>query len=458
MTRSFWLLSVVAIGLGVAIACAKKTPEQKLTEAEASLQKRDPLGAIILAHEVLRENTTGPLALRARKLLVNCHLRGGDIKACRLALNEIISQVGLDNPEGQAAAQMKIQTYERVRQTTEALAQTHSFLQAVTTGTAFWANLMLKQGDLLRETDQLTTAQKVYGMVLRNSNLNKVYQLESLNRLAVSYATTQSAAAGIQFLEQYLADKPSSETIPHTYMIVGHLHSVIKEPDQSKTFYHKAFDVFEQMYKSASGADEKIGILIQYARAHDFAGNLDEAATLLRKGLQEFPTSASRIDLYYHLAGMFANKGKYDEAIQVCHEIPSQFPNDIRRIDSYFLAADCRRRQRKYEAANADYREITALFPGTPYAQYAMMEMRRTEEMRRREAETSATQAAALITSPTLAVTTGTILTSPSAAAITGRVSPALLPPSEASSSTAPQTRATVPQTTGGTTLKPSVP
>jgi tetratricopeptide (TPR) repeat protein len=457
MARFFEVVLGAFIAFGLAASCAKKTPEQKYQEAEQAFQKGDPLGAIVLAHEILRDNTTGPLALQARQLLFSCHWRGRDIKACRLVLNDIITQMGLNNPSGQTAAHLKIQTYEIVRQTTEALAQTQSFLQAVTTGTAFWADLMLKQGDLLRATDQATTAQRVYARVFLSGNLTEQQRFESLDRLAISYATTQSAAAGVKFFEQYLADKPSTQTVPPIYMIIGHLESVLKHDEQEKTRYQKAFEEFGQSYERASGADEKIGILVQYSRAREFAGEVDQAAALLRKGLQEFPTSSRRINLYYNLAVLYASHQRYDEAIAICRDIPSQFPNDPARVRSYFIAAECHRQQKKFESAVADYREIMALFPGQRPGQEAMMEIRRTEEMRRKDAETSATKAAALLTSPTLTATTGTATTSPSAAI--KRPAPSV--PSGAakvSASTTPLPRATVPQTTGSARPKPPTP
>jgi hypothetical protein len=117
------------------------------------------------------------------------------------------------------------------------------------------------------------------------------------------------------------------------------------------------------------------------------------------------------------------------------------------------MAADCHREQKKFDAAMGDYREIIALFPGQRFAQDAMMEMRRTEEMRRREAETSATLAAALLTSGTLAMTTGAAATSPSAAI--KRPAPALpLPPP----STSPVTRPAISPTTAGAAPKPPAP
>jgi len=369
-----------------------------------------------LAHEVLRDSTTGPLALEARKILFGCHYMGGDIKACRMVLSDIISQVGLNTPDGQDAARYRIQTYQAFRLTTDALTQTHEFLHAATTGTAFWADLKMTEGDLLRESNQLTTAQNVYAQVFQDKAIDDQRRFKLLARLATVYATTQSAAGGIEFFEKYLADEPSTTTIPHTYMILGQLSSLNKQTEPSKAFYNKAFEAFGQMYERASGADEKIDVLIQYARACEFAGELDKAATLLQKGLQDFPTSSRRINLYYTLAELLARNKKYDEAMAVYREIPTQFPNDPKRVNAYFYIADCHRMQKKFEAAVADYQEIMALFPGTPFAQNAARAVRDTEEMRRREAETTATLPAALPTSPTLGLTSGAATTSPLAA------------------------------------------
>jgi tetratricopeptide (TPR) repeat protein len=237
-------------------------------------------------------------------------------------------------------------------------------------------------------------------------------------------------------------------------MIMGYLESVQKQDDQAKTYYHKGFDGFEELYKAASGADDKIAILIQYARAHEFADEVDQAAALLRKGIQDFPTSSQRIYLYYNLAQLYGNPHhkRFDEAIEICREIPSQFPNDPRRVGSYFLAANCHRFQKKYDAAAADYQEIMALFPGQREAQQAMMELRRTEDLRRRDAETSATQAAALRTSSTLGAMAGASATSPSALSLP------TAPKASVKASTAPLTKPTVSPTTGTAKSQPLVP
>jgi len=450
MARSFTVFAVAVVTIGLSFSCAKKTPEEKFQDAVDALQKRDPLGAIILAHEILRENTSGTLALRARWLLFECYALDRNFKECGRVLNEVIDQAGLDSDDGQQAARYKIDIYAATRQTTAALEQTRSFLEGATTGTAFWGELMLRVGDHLRAVDQATTAQEVFAQVLNNNEVPEAFHFGALERLTATYATTDSASAGIEFFENYLADKPSTDIVPNVCMIMGHLATVLDEKDRAENLFSKGFAAFEQMYEEATGADRKIAVLIRYARAYNFKGDLEQTVALLQKGLKEFPTSPMRLRLFYELAAAYANNEKYDRAIEVYREIPAQFPNHNGRLEAYFLAAECHRLQNNYDEAVKDYQEIMALLPGTQWAQRAYQEIRRTELLRRKEAETSATLAlrAAQATSPTATLTTATAVTTAPVPA--GPPSPPT--PPERDEPATPSADLVAPQTSGKTT------
>jgi len=420
MKRAVETLCLLLAVAALVFSCAKKTPEEKLQEAVDAFRKRDPLGAIVLAHEILQENTTGPVALKARWLLFNCYASDRNWKECRRVLNEILDQTGLDRPEGQQAARLKIWTYEALGQTTSALVQAQNFLEAATTGTSFWAELTLKKGNYLRLRDQLTSAEQAFASVLENNEVPEEARFQALGFLTGCFGTTETASAGIEFFQKYLDDNPSTNIVPNVYMVMGHLASLLDNKKRADELFNKGFEHFEELYKQATGADKKVEVLIRYARAYNFKGDVEKAAALLRKGLNEFRTSPkNRLRLYYELASVYASNEKYDKAIEVCREIPSQFPNHPERIPAYFRIAEYHRRQKKYDDAIADYQEIIALFPGTRYAAGAIQEIRRTEWMRRKEAETSATLALKALqqaTSGTAGLTSATAVSTPPAA------------------------------------------
>jgi tetratricopeptide (TPR) repeat protein len=453
MYRTLATITTVVLLTMLVNSCAKKTPEEKLQEAAESLQKRDPLGAIVLAHEVLRENTTGTLALQARWLLFQCYSADRNIKECRRVLNEIIDQVGLRQPEGQNAAAMKIQTYSVVGQTTEALVQTVNFLQAATPGSPFWADLSLARGNFLRSLNQATSAAKVLGLVLTNKQVTDSNRWQALGALEACYGTTATANAGIEFLQAYLDDQPSTNIVPDVYMVMGPLAEVLKQKERADAFYNKGFEAFSHLFDTVSGAENKIAILLRYGQAHYFKGDLEQATTLVQKALKDYPTSPRRIELFYRLAQMYAGKEKYDKAIEVCRQIPQEFANDPRRVQALFMIAEMHARQRKWDDAVKDLQEITVLFPGTDVAQRAGMALRQVETLKRKEAETSATLAAAQITSGTVKLPSGISVSTPPL----GGMRPGLLPTPATGGPAFPAPRAVISPTSGtaGPTLPP---
>lgn len=418
MRRGLRLAAAFALAASV-FSCAKKTPEEKLRDAYEAYQRRDPLGAIVLANEILHEASTGTVALRARWLLYNCYLADRNYKECRRVLNQIIDQKGLNDPQGQEAARQKLWTYDVVGQRNFAIEQARSFLDAATTGTAFWAEMMVRYGGYLRAANQLTTARQVLAQVLRSDNVPEPARFQALGHLTACYATTASAESGIEFFGQYLADKPSTNILPNVYMVMGHLASVLDDQKRKDEFFAKSFEIFDEMYKKASGAGKKIEILIRHAWARSFKGDVDKAAELLRKGIEQFPTSPNRLELYYELARLYATAERFDEAVEVCRQIPREFPNHPARANAYFIIGECHRRQKKWDQAVADFQQIIALFPGTQSARRARWEIRKTEYLRRKEAETSAAMALAKLaetTSPSATLTSPTAPTSPGAA------------------------------------------
>jgi tetratricopeptide (TPR) repeat protein len=428
MTRTVARLTLVAMLVGLAIACAKKTPKEKLADAFEALQKNDPLGAIVQANDVLREVSSGTVAIQARALLFNCYFRNRHFKECHRVLGEILDETGLDNADGTWAARMKLRTYEEARLTTDALTQARSFLEAATTGTPFWAELKMREGGYLLAMDRLTTAQQVFADVLTNPEVPEEAHFAALDRLTVCYRTTDTARAGIEFFQQYLDDEPSTNLVPNAYMLIGYLASLVDEDQLSSTSYQRGFEAFDALYDQVSGAEKKSEVLMRYALARNYKGDVDKAIELIRKGLKEFPINQKRLDLYYQLVEIYASNERYDEAIEVCRQIPSEFPNNPERIRSYFLIAQIHREQKKYKEAIEDYQEIMALFPQTRLAQQASYAIRYTEFIARKEAETSATLALESgATTGTETLTTGTLPTTAPAA-----IAPPPLPPDTA--------------------------
>jgi len=399
------------------------------------------MGAIVMANELLRENTTGTLALQARWLLYNCYLADRNIKECRRVLDEMIHQAGLKDPIGQRAARERIRTYAITQQTTVALAQTESFIQAVKPGTPFWADLMLTRSYFLRALDQLTSAQKVLAQVLTDKEVPEGGRVQALELLGGAYETTKTAAAGIGFFQKYLDDQPTTSVVPDVWRIMARLASVVKDKEREEKFWAKCFESFGQMYDQATGADNKITILVRYARAHNLKGEVEQAAELIQKAIKDFPTSPSRLALYYELGKLYFNNEKYDKAIEAYRKVTTEFPNDPMRADAYLFIAKAHAQQKKYDAAIADCEEIKALFPNTQYAQGAAMGIKSIEAMRRKEAETSATLAASPLTSGTAGITSATAPVKPPLA-------PPLPPPAPkpAGSTTAPLTAPTSPK------------
>jgi tetratricopeptide (TPR) repeat protein len=409
MKHAVITLALLAIVLGTALSCAKKTAEDKFNEAVQSYQQRDALNAVVLATEILQEQTTGPLAMKTRVLLYNIYLGNRDYKGARTMLDEIINARGLNSPEGQEAARRRIETYSREGRPRDALLQATSFLDAVTTGSDFWAELMLGRSGYFLQQNELTTAQKVIETVLATKGVSERSMFEALPQIDGAFATTDSAKTGVRILQTFLDTNATTRIQPNILMVMGHLSDVAKDKEQAEQYYQKAFKIYDERYERASGADAKIRVLIEYARARSFREDSEGAVKLLQKGIDEFRAEPNRIELYFVIAEIYAGSKQHDKAIEAGRTVQAEFTNDPNRPRAYFMIAQVLAQQKKFDEAEEELRNVMKLFPNTQYAQQAARLGQSIAYFRRADANTSAALALKSTTSSMTTTSTAPI-------------------------------------------------
>jgi hypothetical protein len=104
------LLAISALAICL-FACAKKSAQDKLNEAQAALERQEPLDAIIKAKEVIRDYPDDQAALDAHMLLAQCYYMSRDLDRCREHLKAVIDKLGLADPRAHIALENTLTTY-----------------------------------------------------------------------------------------------------------------------------------------------------------------------------------------------------------------------------------------------------------------------------------------------------------------------------------------------------------
>jgi len=420
MNRTIAMLAILVVSLGILASCAKKTPEEKLKDAVEAYQKGDPLGAIVLAHEILNEETTGPVVLQARWLLAQSYINDRQWGQAHTMLDAILDQTGLNDPIGQQAAFNKVAAFELSGQRPKALQQIANFSEGVTTGTPFWAQLQLRRAELLLKDNQLTTAQQVTAQILTHPQVPEEARGAALEALRHSYSTTETARAGIEYLETYLKDNPSTQIVPDVYLNMADLAKLIDDKESANRYYDEVLKALQTRYEQATGFNEQGPLIMRTAWTHGQKGDYEKGVALLEKTLEDFRTYPDRITMHYLIVRLYGDNKQYDKAIEVARRIQTEYLEDPRRVGAYFAVAEMLLSKKDYDGAGNEYRQVLSLFPGTEAAGQANMGIRRVEFVRRQDlaaAETTGTLGLTdTSTTPTTSPTTGPAATTAPAA------------------------------------------
>ncbi len=325
MNRYAALLLVVSILAAFFISCAKKSPEDKLYEAQLALEKQEPLDAIIKAKEVIRDYPDDPAALDAHLLLADCYYWSRDLEQCRNHLNIVIEKLGLSNPKAQEALENTLTTYLIEGRHDAATTVVLNAMSKIPEDSPFYQSLQLRLAGLYESRDLLDKARDIYRYILEHET-NQDALSAAMERLTATYAKNEQYDDAISVYEQFLDRHPDTNLRPVLLYGIAFFTEKKGEDSKAEELYEQSIKEFKAAIDETLETEAKVNLIYQLGRAYLLRGERDKALAELNRIINDFPHSSRVPEALFEIGGIYQQNREYDKAIEWFQKIEATYP------------------------------------------------------------------------------------------------------------------------------------
>ncbi len=325
MNRYVVLLLVVSVLVAFFISCAKKSPEDKLYEAQLALEKQETLDAIIKAKEVIRDYPDDPVALDAHLLLASCYYFSRDLEQCREHLNVVIEKLGLSNPKAQEALENTLTTYLIEGRHDAGTTIVLNAMSKIPEDSPFYRSLQLRLAGLYESRDLLDKARDIYRYILDHET-NQDALSAAMERLTATYAVNEQYDDAISVYKQFLDKHPDTNLKPVLLYGIAFFTEKKGEDRKAQELYEQSIKEFQAAIDKTLETEAKVDLIYQLARAYLLRGEHDNALEELNRIINDFPDSSRVPSALFEIGEIYQQNGEYDKAIEWFQKIEATYP------------------------------------------------------------------------------------------------------------------------------------
>lgn len=313
------------------LSCSLKSEEQRLSEAQALLQQRNILGAIIAFKDFIKRYPDSELVTTARFGLASCYFFDRDFTSSRRVLDLIIDETGgRTNQAGFEASILKVQTYSAQQRPAEALDEallTSDSLRVATPRAK--SDFMMGVAQLLVVNDRKEEAVGVYESILQEESETRQKQAQHLfvlNALSALYLEDGNIDGALAIYSEYLEKNPESDLKAEVYKGLAKLQKSEGQEAAADENFDKAEAILQETLETTLGADEKSVLLLGLADIRIHRDRIAEAKDLYRKILDDYPMGRYRSAAMRLLSESLFKEGDVESALDLLAQIVESYP------------------------------------------------------------------------------------------------------------------------------------
>lgn len=300
--------------------CAKKTPQDKLRDAEKLLEKGDILSAVILLEEVIEKHPGEPVADDARILLARAHYLSNDLESCQKLLGEIFKKYGVRHPRGMLALNITLGIYAQAKKYDEGIKLiTQTLNDRKTTGTLYW-QLNFALADFYQFDNDTTSALAVLHKIAEQTTEEDIV-ISALEGIVSIYEADKNYAAAAKAYEDYLATHP--ETKIKNILLGGMAYYYGKQDNKEKAeqLYAEAIAGFEKEIEAAVSSEEKISRMTELAKLYSLKNEQHKSLEIFEQILKDYPNERQIPAIMLEMARIHATLKQYDKSLTLLNQI-----------------------------------------------------------------------------------------------------------------------------------------
>ncbi len=323
---SRFTILILIVGILLPIGCAKKTPQDKLQEAQQALAKKDILSAIIILEEIVEQHPEDPAADEARILLAQANLISGDSQIAIQHLDYILKKHGLLSPHGNIAFNLKLAAYEQEKQYDEALTFLASVKEDLTTTGMVLLQLNFAEADFYHKKGDLEKAIDILKNIVERAT-DEETMMRALERAVAIYEAEKNYEAAVELYENFLDSHPD---VTFKHLLIGGIafyHDKLGNHEKADALYNEAIEGFEKSIEEAAASEEKVVFMIQLGKLYTLRKEYDKALEIYEKVITDFPSDRQVPSVMMETAWVLSEKKDYNRAISVLNQMIQRYPN-----------------------------------------------------------------------------------------------------------------------------------
>ncbi len=325
-TRTFIVLSIMLAVAVVLSGCGKKTPQDKLAEAQQSFQKGDTLAAIIMLEEIIEKNPDDPVADEAHMMLAQVHFMSDDVETALQHLDSVLERNGLNSPIGMMAFRNKLVVLARKEQFSEGV----DFIQETiddlgTTTGSLYLHLKFSLADFYSMDEQNQKATDVYKDIVKITD-NESALLSAIEGMVAMYEQEENYSEAIRVYRDYLESNPDTAVKNMLIGGIAYYEKKLGNDEKAAGLFAQAVEGYMQAIDESVSSREKMTSMIQLAKLYSLMDEQEQAIDTYESALEQFPNSEQVPAVLMDMANMYREQKQYDKAVSILNRILKQYP------------------------------------------------------------------------------------------------------------------------------------
>ncbi len=319
----------LSLALLLTAGCAKKTPEELLTEGHRLLQEGDVLQAEFNYQEILERYPDSEATAQARFWLAACYRAEKQFDLAREQLDLFIPAVGgVATDQGLQATMLKIDSYveeKKIDKAIEEAVATSNSLVMLPPQLQDWFQFNISTLFMINNEEE-KVLEICRGLISREPSEAERHA-EPLDRMAEIYVKREEPEKAVEIYEDYLDRYPETPFKSRVLFLLGTHQERNGQAEAAQKSYEASEAEVRRQLEAALSAEEKTRLLMELAGQKDNRGNVEAAQEALRTIIDQYPVSQLRPTAMMHSAHLSHRQGQTGKATEMLQQMIEGYPD-----------------------------------------------------------------------------------------------------------------------------------
>ena len=304
--------------------CARRTPEERLTKAMQAMQQRDTLTAMLEIQELLKKYPDDPSAVDAHMLLAQVYYMDQRPDDAIAEIKGVLDKVSQKDPRGREAMRGYLALLQQTKRFDEAKKAVDEYRKKYVDDEIISLNLAVAKADILTASKETSGARELLVDLVKQTTEPATLDIYREMMLR-TYLVDRDTTGAVEYVESQIA-KAGGEDKRALVLTLAMLKAQAGDYEGARAALTEGTKMYDSAIKETLDANKKQMLAAQLATGYSRAGNLNGAATTLRRIFDAGSSSQVTPQIVTPLADALLRQGKTSETVELLREAAARFP------------------------------------------------------------------------------------------------------------------------------------